>query len=74
MPEYPAHSHVFVDESKVGGYYLAASVVAAGDVSGARYSARTGRLIRVPREWKQGQGKRGGGRSAPPTPLVHTPS
>jgi len=32
---------VFVDESKVGGYYVAASVVAAGDVNAVRKAVRT---------------------------------
>ncbi|MFI7579349.1 hypothetical protein ACH9DO_04570 [Kocuria sp. M1N1S27] len=40
MPEYAPHSHVFVDESKVGGYYVAASVVAAGDVNATRKAVR----------------------------------
>ncbi|MFW6188066.1 MAG: hypothetical protein ACOC84_08755 [Actinomycetota bacterium] len=47
MPAYAPHSHVFVDESKVGGYYVAASVVAAGDVSATR---RAVRALLLPRQ------------------------
>lgn len=36
----PPHSHVFVDESKVGGYYVAGSVVSAGDVNATRKAVR----------------------------------
>ncbi|MDO5619454.1 hypothetical protein [Kocuria sp.] len=36
MHEIPARSHIFVDESKAGAYYVVASALAAVDVSRAR--------------------------------------
>ncbi|MFI3891074.1 hypothetical protein E4P34_02420 [Kocuria rhizophila] len=41
MARYELHSHVFVDESKVGGYYVVASAVATGDVNRVRKAVRS---------------------------------